>query len=244
MLGSKDIKCEMTKRHCVTDLDKCEPILKPLRLVKDHTVAYSHNLRRLDWDVLKPPHTYTKPQQLALRPEDSRRPHKGGSKKAHSVKVLPSSVHHQEPYHADCPNVTLQARCRQNDGDPPFNVKYGTYLPRSNEFGTRRGYMAGDTGPAPWRHTSTAETIKPHTYVSDADFERYRHPPTMILRAQHEGDPPYERMIQREEYLKKNASRTELTPLDHTLKNNTQKFRTAKVSLSVGTASAPSLQRL
>jgi hypothetical protein len=262
LLGTKDVSTWMKKRHCVQTLDRQEQILKPHRVVEDRKPEYSHGLKRIDTEPIKVPKTLHKPQQVQNRPEDSKRPHiyvRPGEiklaqiekrkpraervQRASSVKVLPSSIHHHEPYHSDCPNVTFQTRCRANDADPPFNVQYGTFLPRSAEYGTRRGYMAGEgtaprapgLGPAPWRHTASGK--KMNTYVADEDFERYRHPPTMITRNQKEDNPMYSKMVGREEYLHKTASRTALNILDHTRKNNTQKFRpefrTGRVELEI-----------
>ena len=127
-------------------------------------------------------------------------------------------------------------------------------------YGTKRGYLASDgagtaLGAAPWRHTSRPTTtlerfsltgrpesfqpnqVDPETYAGRSkDLERYRHPATQITRTMDQDAYEVKRMVWREEYLSKNASRASLTPLDHTMKNNTQKFRsssTARVKLSM-----------
>jgi hypothetical protein len=237
LLGTKDIKVHLTRRHCVQTTDKCDQILKPHKIVQDRKVKYSDDLKAKYFTPIRNPVVRSKPAKLALRPEDSKRPHHG-TKRGTTVVPPPSSIQHHEPYHEDCPNVTLQARMRANDSDPPLNVAYGTYLRRSPEYGTRRGYLAGDMGPAPWRHTHTddmpaAKSRWDNTHVADVDFERYQLPPTMITRNQSEDNYMYQKMVGREEYLMKNASRTLLTPLDHTIKNNTKKFRTGRVELQM-----------
>jgi hypothetical protein len=249
LYGTKDIHCHMTHRHVVQDTDKCEPILKPDRKVADHKVASTTLVRqntaeRVDFAPLEKPHTVKRPAKLGNRPEDSKKPHMGGSKKGVSVKKYPVSIHYQEEFHEDGPSTVIQARMRANDSDPPYNVRHDTYLPRSQEYGTKRGYLAGDLGAAPWRHTSRAtttlerfsltsrpetfkpNTVKPETYLGrEKDMERYRHPPTQIVKDMDPDAYEVNRMVWREEYLSKNASRASLTPLDHTLKNNTLKFR-------------------
>lgn len=55
----------------------------------------------------------------------------------------------------------------------------------------------------------------------------------MITRSQDEYNAMYTKMVGREEYLHKSASRTLLTDLDRTLKNNKHKFRTGRVELAL-----------
>merc|ERR1719238_368241 len=232
--GTKDIHCHMTHRHCVQNADKCEPILKPDRKVGDHkiestTLVRNNTAERIDFAPLETPHTVKRPAKLANRPEDSKKPHLGGSKKAVSVKKYPVSIHYQEEYHEDGPSTVIQARMRANDSNPPYNVRHDTYLPRSQEYGTKRGYLAGDLGAAPWRHTSRAtttlerfsltkrpetfkpNTVKPETYLGRTEeFERYRHPQTQITGSMDNDEYQVKRMVWREEYLSKNASRASL----------------------------------
>jgi hypothetical protein len=264
-LGTKDIHVHLTHRHVVQSTDKCEPILKPDRKVADHkvksaTLVRNKTAERIDFAPLEKPHTVKRPAKLGNRPEDSRKPHLGGTKKGTTVKKYPVSIHYQEEFHEDGPSTVIQARMRANDSDPPYNVRHDTYLPRSQEYGTKRGYLASDgagtaLGAAPWRHTSRPTTtlerfsltgrpesfqpnqVDPETYAGRSkDMERYRHPATQITRTMDQDAYEVKRMVWREEYLSKNASRASLTPLDHTMKNNTQKFRsssTARVKLSM-----------
>merc|ERR1719399_2710944 len=109
LLGTKDIKVHLG-RECSRGgvgtksfVDKHgEQILKPHKIVHDRKVKYTElpNAKSAKhFTPIKQPVVRTKPAKLALRPEDSKRPH-FGTKRGTVV-------------------------------EPPLNVAYGTYLPRS-----------------------------------------------------------------------------------------------------------------
>merc|ERR1712187_385134 len=123
-----------------------------------------------------------------------------------------TEIHHERGN----PTRELQARMRENDGAPPYDVALDTYLPRDHEIGMKRALFSGTLGKAPWQHGTTGDTNviprgtlpgqtaatalrHPVEYVSDLDFNLTRPPPGVRhLEAQ----------------IYKNASRTSLTQDD------------------------------
>lgn len=116
----------------------------------------------------------------------------------------------EEHHERGAPTRDFQARMRENDDSPPYDVATGLYLPRDHEIGLKRAGFSGTLGKAPWRHGSTGETmLKPDgtlpghaklmsstEYASNLDFDRTRQPP---------------KSKQTESHIHKNASRTSLT---------------------------------
>merc|ERR1712194_861729 len=71
----------------------------------------------------------------------------------HTYTPQPQSIYIAEKYHDQGrPDKDFQARMRENDSSPPFDVTTGCYVPRDNEIGTKRAMMSGTLGKAPWRH--------------------------------------------------------------------------------------------
>ena len=91
-------------------------------------------------------------------------------------------------------------------------------MPRSHEWGTKRGWLVGNKGPAPWRNVGRKcpalgkdLKIDRSFYVDNYDFERYRPPPMNVHR---------------EDYLVKNQYRRSLSEAD--IKRQPNKWSTGR----------------
>eukprot|EP00927_Polykrikos_kofoidii_P065920 TRINITY_DN61612_c0_g1_i1.p1 TRINITY_DN61612_c0_g1~~TRINITY_DN61612_c0_g1_i1.p1 ORF type:complete len:1264 (+),score=225.38 TRINITY_DN61612_c0_g1_i1:180-3971(+) len=106
------------------------------------------------------------------------------------------SLRMAEEYHErGCPAAEFQARMRENDSSPPYDVATGTYMIRDPEVGQKRACMSGTLGRAPWRHGARGDTtavplgqlpgskldrtqaMQAVEYPSRADFDRTKPPP-------------------------------------------------------------------
>jgi len=112
---------------------------------------------------------------------------------------------HEEFHDNGRPDLEWQARLRENDGSPPYEVNTGTYLKRDMEVGTgtKRSCMNGTVGKAPWRHFTGLETATKDSleYPCQHDFNLTRQPP---------------KSRQCENQLWKNASRTSISTHERT----------------------------
>lgn len=127
-----------------------------------------------------------------------------------------SSMSKVEEYHErGRPDKDFQARMRENDCSPPYDVVTDTYMTRDPEIGLKRACISGTLGKAPWRHGASKETnIVPHghlpgttqmlnsvDYSSKYDFDRTKKPPKSKMCESH---------------IWKNASRTAINQADRT----------------------------
>lgn len=94
---------------------------------------------------------------------------------------MPVTIRNDEEYHeAGNPGKEWQARLRENDGSPPFDVNSGTYLKRDLQVGTgdKRACMSGTRTKAPWQHGSDKESsVQGTQYPASKDFNLTRQPP-------------------------------------------------------------------
>lgn len=90
--------------------------------------------------------------------------------------AMPVGIRHVEPYHdTGNPMKEWQARLRENDSSPPYEVNTGTYLPRDPEAGSglKRSLTSGTLKKAPWRHGAAPfeDTKEVASYVSAKNFD-------------------------------------------------------------------------
>jgi len=112
--------------------------------------------------------------------------------------TMPHTIRNLEEYHeTGQPAKEWQARLRENDGSPPYEVHTGTYLPRDPEVtqGMKRAVSSGTLGKAPWQHKAASfEATKTlGNYQSAKDFNLTR--------------PPAQKKVS-ESHVCKNASRS------------------------------------
>lgn len=119
----------------------------------------------------------------------------------------PVTIHTSEGFHElGSPTHEWQARLRENDGSPPFNVGTGAYVARDPNIGTRRARFSGKLTKAPWQHgaecdTRTMRAMARGMYPSNSDFNLTRPPPKSKIT---------------EMQLSKSASRLPIASLERT----------------------------
>merc|ERR1711972_1165710 len=137
------------------------------------------------------------------------------------------SMRQTEKYHErGRPDRDFQARLRENDGAPPYDVATGTYMPRDHEVGLlrdheiggKRALFSGTLGKAPWLHGSSGDThvIPRGTLPGQSSMTALKHPVEYVCEMDFNltRQPPGAKHL--EGQLHKNASRTSLTKDDRT----------------------------